>query len=775
MSRFIQLAFTFIIALTVIYGCGGSSMKSGGDQTGSASSPQEIINTAGFVGSDVCLNCHAGIEAKFLDGENPHVFHSNHINHAEGEAETATFNGQEVKCNFCHDTGGDGLLIMGYISDLLDDTTVAKGLSAVGCENCHGSGQLHFGMGPITEKPDFKSCGETKCHNNLVEVGHTLYHPEAANIYNDYVSSKHYSGGFYEDHAVGSELTKRCSKCHTDEGAKELVNIDGTRDQLGTQLLPSTLPKVSGWDRVQCRTCHDSHSPFKLLEKASTVGDQVVQSAEYNTCTNCHQDGQEGDTGYHDHGDFSDSDMLMYDTHFDDPATPDKIEGYVVKADSGRACRDCHNVHSANIEINQQWAKSGHGGDILGAKEEADADDDNATNAFNATVNNDNNGVWNHYDWDASNRQACQRCHTATGIKNFATDTANYNAANNDFSHLNGWTNDAGVVTSSGQNELLYCWGCHTNNAGGLRTPGDFTIGLSNGASMTYAKDTMGKSSLCYACHTGRETGDSIKNSTADFTNASFINSHYMAAGGIISSKVGFHYGDRNYDSNIKNTGAANDYRHDDLGVSATGVDTADAYIAENGLSDSGQCIVCHLTSGNGSHTLSPVTKYSETDTSLNPVCVTCHTSRGEGTNAKVVWLENSWGARFAAGLDAVQYVLAQKGIYFASSYPYFFKSADNPTSANAFKNWGNKETMGAAFNFNLLKHESGAIAHNRFYVRRLIYDSIDFLDDGVLNYSVYNTLSNLSDDLAFKANAITLLINKGTDNVNIGTTLERY
>jgi hypothetical protein len=49
---------------------------------------------------------------------------------------------------------------------------------------------------------------------------------------------------------------------------------------------------------------------------------------------------------------------------------------------------------------------------------------------------------------------------------------------------------------------------------------------------------------------------------------------------------------------------------------------------------------------------------------------------------------------------------------------------------------------MGAAFNFNLLDHDAGAYAHNRMYVKRLVYDSIDWLDDGVMNYSVGATLT---------------------------------
>ena len=51
---------------------------------------------------------------------------------------------------------------------------------------------------------------------------------------------------------------------------------------------------------------------------------------------------------------------------------------------------------------------------------------------------------------------------------------------------------------------------------------------------------------------------------------------------------------------------------------------------------------------------------------------------------------------------------------------------------------------MGAAFNYNVLEHEPGAFAHNRQYATKLVYDSIDFADDGVLNNSVEATINTL-------------------------------
>jgi hypothetical protein len=54
------------------------------------------------------------------------------------------------------------------------------------------------------------------------------------------------------------------------------------------------------------------------------------------------------------------------------------------------------------------------------------------------------------------------------------------------------------------------------------------------------------------------------------------------------------------------------------------------------------------------------------------------------------------------------------------------------------------KYNLGAAFNLNLLEHDPGAYVHNRIYAKRLLYDSIDWADDNLMNYSVGNTLDTL-------------------------------
>ena len=51
---------------------------------------------------------------------------------------------------------------------------------------------------------------------------------------------------------------------------------------------------------------------------------------------------------------------------------------------------------------------------------------------------------------------------------------------------------------------------------------------------------------------------------------------------------------------------------------------------------------------------------------------------------------------------------------------------------------------MGAAFNYNLLHHDFGAFAHNSLYAKRLIYDSIDWLNNKAMDGDVKAALGVL-------------------------------
>ena len=456
--------------------------------------------------------------------------------------------------------------------------------------------------------------------------------------------------------------------------------------------------------------------------------------------------------------------------HSDSTATPNIIEGYVIKKDSAGKliCGDCHKIDRSDVTINQQWADSAHAGHIL---------------SEGGVKDRDKLSPWAHYNWDdstgtAADRKACQQCHTATGNSNFmkaqSASTA-YDPANNDFSHLEGWT---ATNKTSGQNELLYCWGCHSEvETGTLHAPTNTGITTANWTDGSAAKlpinvvlPNRGKSNACMGCHSGRGNIETLmgKGFTPDPTAVLFIAfdpitntttfstpkptatataTHYMNAGATIFkdiTKVGYEFPSKDY------TNAAF-------------------------LHDSTNCVACHMKSAT-SHSLSVVAKDATTGeiTAINTqaTCDGCHSV--PVMNAVVLQQAT---AGYEEALAVFNAALTIKGYIWTPSHPYFkfdfngdkvLDVADNlytftdpltkvvsyqvtvPAGATVAEGWKdvNADTiidskdsvsvsplwpvqgdLGAAHNYNYLHHEAGAYAHNGKYAKRLIFDSIDWLD----------------------------------------------
>lgn len=766
--------------------------------------------------------------------------------------------GSDTTCASCHDQLSEGETIERFALDTGIPALGTSNRPLVACESCHGGGGNHFGLGPLPfPRSDSTMCDN--CHNaNMPSSGPNDHltitgNPELGRIGEDYAATGHARSINSHVYVSGSttDVTARCSRCHTDEGAKRYISVVNGTDDHDTVVANMTgKSNVSDASPVQCRTCHVNagHGTSRLLgENATASAFPSGSSIEFMTCTSCHQllkaDGTRLDAAYHSPYDaggvpvnaYGSVEEVIADTHYDDPSTQN-IEGYIVDpagthsaapANTNQgACRDCHNPHNADLTINRQWARSAHGGEILQAKEEA-------TNAYTATVGAAGD-PWQHYLWTQSSRAACQRCHTATGFRNFANNQAGYDADDNTIPD----TANTFVATGS-QLELLYCWACHTDNVGGIRNPGqitanyDVTISNQRRAEVHYTYPDVSKSNVCMGCHTGRESGESISmlntgqpgTTSVDFSNLSFINSHYLTAGGTVFTVTGYEYSGRSYDNPAS-------YKHDKIGTTA----------APN-TGTSGPCVGCHM-SATESHLFLPVTK-DENDVITavtSPVCSRCHPG-GEAISLTAASLENQ-KKLMADALEALQRQLDSKGYYFRNAYPYFYQprvttgtvsvttgstvvtgsgtswsSAGIVVNADQFKvnldgnfytiasvdsdtqitlstaytgptvtgatysiikttavtDWrstgdtdttGNttgKNNMGAAFNYNLLEHDPGAYAHNRYYAKRLIYDAIDWLDDNNMNNSVAATLNALdATDHPYKANAISYLLVSG-------------
>jgi len=754
------VAIVFLTCAYLVVACGSNTRAPVGTTTPGVTA----------VGMTTCFKCHAdtnspaGMKKPFGDTLAPSAnqygwLNSRHanINGSPGYADT----GWVSSCALCHDPGNDGQTILSFY--------IGSGLSAfgttnrpvTGCETCHGNGGNHFGVGPLQfNKPDASRCGN--CHNATLSAHSTgaTVPAERTGIYEDYAASTHAdsvnSQSFITAGTTTSGVKGECSRCHTSEGGTLYSKIyDGASSGQAsygdaTTVLSATTPMASG-SAVQCKTCHDSHNPGRLLSESLPASSQVAAnilagtwSKEFATCNICHQilnaDGTKNAVSYHDasvnRANPLDSSLVPVTTHiatggdWSAGINKNNITGYTINFADRRACTNCHNPHAIKTATNRQWHASKHGGDFTAA------------------------GPWAHYNWSAANYTACQRCHTTSGAAAYLTSLANGTTYTPPLSANTAW-----------KPEMLQCNGCHSDNKGTLRNPGAVTVSYYGDAQaladfvttgLTPAKypDISG-SNICIACHTGRESGSSIKASSLTFTSrTSFINSHYLSAGGTVFAQTGYTY----YTATSTSDPYANPtiYKHDKIGL--------DPVVAPN-TGTNGPCVGCHMSSTEnsstnyGKHRFLPMRKDASGAVVeiTSPICANCHSGQYSMTPVE---LEHQ-KTLFNAGLEALKQKLASKGFYYSATYPYWYTSTAGTTAVTV---WGSttaigKQNMGAAFNYNLLKNDPGAFAHNRYYAKRLIYDSIDWLNAGAMNHSTPGYLNSLPDTASYRADAITYLV----------------
>ena len=431
-------------------------------------------------------------------------------------------------------------------------------------------------------------------------------------------------------------------------------------------------------------------------------------------------------------------------------------------------CRWCHNPHNNSVtEKHREWSESGHG--------EVNAE------------------PYIHYDFkvrgaDNASPQTsaptdCVRCHTSTGYINFI---------NSGFNDVRPWgakrgadgkpvVAGGGTVPISNQKQVIYCNVCHDNGNGSaygykMRKVPQVTGYYNYNITATIPADPrliinsvtfpdVATSNICLPCHAGREAGSTIKKVFAAITSAkqydklSFINSHYLTAGGTVFKTTGYEYANREY---VK---ATDQYKHDQIGrnnTSGTGID--------------GPCVTCHLRPGR--HSFLPVLRGDYVTSSplvdkfgavyMNPMNQSVAAIESPVCNS-VCHIQTPWTAAsleerkngYRHALKVFQNIVESSvnfagriPQFIASNNPYFFNMSSNGTkpenysktstaSANAFKKWGNEGNMGAAFNLNLLFRDYGSFAHNDLYAKRLIFDSIDWLDGGA-DFSAGTTINGI-------------------------------
>ena len=693
-----------------------------------------VIRPLAPAGYAYCINCHSS--TGFASDKETSWLASRHGNsNLLPLANTSS-------CKNCHNANGEAAL-----------GEVAR----VSCETCHGNvGASGHPADTITADKTLGTCG--KCHD-----GHLSY------ITQKVTASMHNAGG--------GRYGDSCQRCHTIQGFQNLIGqaADPSDDLNYTAISPT----LTAGTAPTCTACHDSHSGA-LRAVPGWDPNQNGVADQFDTCTACHNyydnngvlmagSTSASNTFHHEDSWY----RLLPTTHYDNPATivgtgPTNIlEGYVIRQNGPNPCFDCHS-HDLRVNTRRhleapttpdrgetiwtEWAQSGHAGKLLPAKEAAVAasalgggTSQDQVDAALAAGSNGAEFAWNHYPWSKTSkldtdgvtvipdRGDCQKCHTATGYVSKAADPAGYDFNNNDFSHLQDWT----ALAGSGQAELLYCWGCHSSvETGALRVTGAVTLDYTYGGAAVVIPD-LGKSSACIPCHAGRGNANEAARSSR------FAGHHAVAGATLFSAQthVGYEFTGQNY----ANVGY---FAHNNIGV-ATG---------------EGPCAACHMSGT--SHKFEVVTKDAGgIITGINSdVCVTCH----DGEHALFV-AQSQVGSTAAIwdGTAAVPTVITQEMADAAAAI--MEEEAEGYQEAGAIlvalttntitnylghdmnAKWDHDgdagavtadvayyttdpvDAYGAFQNSKLTADEPGAFAHNRYYAKRLIFDSIDFLEDGAI------------------------------------------
>jgi len=282
----------------------------------------------------------------------------------------------------------------------------------------------------------------------------------------------------------------------------------------------------------------------------------------------------------------------------------------------------------------------------------------------------------------------------------------------------------------------------------------------------------VGISDRCVLCHGGRANKELIRlvaNSTDASGNAfnfrlnGRIGTHDFAGAGTMFRALGFEF----YSSFHYAQPGNIPYAHDQIGQ---------ANFA--GTGNRGPCVTCHMSSGK-SHSYMPVTldatgaAITSIDTAL---CSTCHASGGPGNSrfdGSVTGVNgiNVKKTGFAAALKAFKAWANMKGINSTSNWlrsSTYTGGRNNRTNGTALAANGFSQTacdpssgiwseytlgtrnMGVGLNSDFLGNDPGAFVHNDLYVKRLLYDTIDWLDNCAMDNSVESAINLTSNTSIF-------------------------
>ena len=570
-------------------------------------------------------------------------------------------------------------------------------------------------------------------------------------------------------------------------------------------------PHAASVNGPSCQSCHNPG--LALPHPGYSISGTTANPGLYYSCVTCHYTGSNIVTawpppGFSFHTAYSGTNQCTqcHDPHttlFNGNLPYPHFSTYSTAqfVTTNISCNNCHNSLVDNsfhiYSANTQWATSGHANPVspayIGPGPYTEANLEAYDFKFLGTplpatpantVSND-----------------CVRCHSTTGFINYITPT---NPANSStaFQDIHAWG-----TLGDRTREMVACSACHNNTTGFDATFSRRSVGIPDSigydtsvvqAWYNYSSAATGKiirskqfvepagneyadSNICFTCHSGKSAGNLIKqtqisggvevcsNSTlfpsivcglgngnvtnglnnAFWSNVSFIDPHGMAS-------INIMYPDQLRGGYEYRPGSSVITYHLNINLGTT----------------QGPCVGCHMTAPN-KHVFSPVSSASNgviTAITTN-ICSSCHTNGPGFTINGAADLETKREG-YQAALTVITTQLAAYGVFFNPALPpYFFTTSNTALQNNSTQvtNWNaaagsiggqGANLMGAAFNLRLFSTDAGWV-HNGTTSKRLLYDTIDYLDDGnPNNNTVAVTIQNLAGlDQTTKNNATSYLI----------------
>ncbi len=433
----------------------------------------------------------------------------------------------------------------------------------VQCEDCHGGGGNHWGVGPIPyPNPSYQTCAVLACHGTMTPS--TL----------GFSGTRHANGNQIPDGSFSQISTpvstgrhiEECSVCHNPNQRFEF-------DSQGNLVkpTPTALPNPS----VTCGSCHYGHNPMNV-----SAIPQRTEEYRYPVFRNYLVDNAAGAQTFDNTSgtqiNLTDLNLLFQPNGAVRPnGTVDNtfVVGTNNEIHPDRLCAACHargNFKFSGGETHQddiwtQWTESGHGDRNAAAFAEFSANPPAYTD-----VNGDpypNGSHRSSYPIDmaisafttagpadtthnaGNNNFACFKCHHGLGSIAYQDNVEGI---------VGG---DAHVLFGDVTVTCLTCHNPHTDVAGNTKnTRKPLVMTKYSSTQVTFSGNVFldntsvpgatGNATICVFCHQGRESGFTLfKRRIAAGTTitGSFLNEHYLGTGAMLWGRNAYEYGGKQY------------------------------------------------------------------------------------------------------------------------------------------------------------------------------------------------------------------------------------